>query len=239
MAKKKPDPIIKKVDAAAWMTSFSDLLTLMLTFFVLLLTMSSMDDQSFQEAFGMFNGAFGVLERHDQGTTSREWMVPISAPLPEILVDDLQDVIEKSVRELLENIQDKFDTPPEPRAYRELFEVVPNPRGVEVRIASSVLFDGRTAKLMPGSIRLLEQVALEVRSVKVQVLVRSWVPPLKDDRDEAWTLSLDRALAVVGQMTREIEQNRLSLMGFGRAAPRRLTDADNESMVTLTFLTED
>lgn len=239
MAQKKPDPIIKKVDAAAWMTSFSDLLTLMLTFFVLLLTMSSMDDQSFQEAFGMFNGAFGVLERHNQGTTSKDWIVPISAPLPEVLVEDLKDVIEKSVRELLENIQDKFETPPEPRAYRDLFEVVPNPRGVEVRIASSVLFDGRTAKLLPGSIRLLEQVALEVRSVSVQVLVRSWVPPLKDDRDEAWTLSLDRALSVVAQLSREIQQERLSLMGFGRAAPTRLTDAKDQSMVTLTFLTED
>ena len=239
MGKKKPDPIITKVDAAAWMTSFSDLITLMLTFFVLLLTMSSMDDQSFQEAFGMFNGAFGVLERHEQGTTSEEWLVPISAPLPEVLVDDLRDVVEKSVRDLLENLQKKLEIPPEPRAYRDLFEVVPIPGGVEVRIASSVLFDGRTAKLLPASIRLLEQVTLEVRAVNVQVLVRSWVPPLKDDRDEAWTLSLDRALAVVGEMSREIDEKRLSLMGFGRGAPKKIGDKENESMVTLTFLTED
>ena len=187
----------------------------------------------------MFNGAFGVLERHEQGTTSQDWLIPISAPLPEVLVDDLRDVVEKSIRELLENLQKKLEVPPEPRAYRDLFEVIPTPRGVEVRIASSVLFDGRTAKLLPASLRLLEQVSLEVRAVKVQVLVRSWVPPLKDDRDEAWTLSLDRALSVVAQLSREIQQDRLSLMGFGRAAPTRLTDAKDQSMVTLTFLTED
>ena len=156
-----------------------------------------------------------------------------------MLVDDLRDVVEKSVRDLLENLQKKLEIPPEPRAYRDLFEVVPIPGGVEVRIASSVLFDGRTAKLLPASIRLLEQVTLEVRAVNVQVLVRSWVPPLKDDRDEAWTLSLDRALAVVGEMSREIDEKRLSLMGFGRGAPKKIGDKEKESMVTLTFLTED
>ena len=46
--KKKPE---KKGNPNAWMVTFSDLLTLMLTFFVLLISMSSLDDQKLEEAF--------------------------------------------------------------------------------------------------------------------------------------------------------------------------------------------
>ncbi|HPQ68860.1 MAG TPA: flagellar motor protein MotB [bacterium] len=41
-------------DPNAWMVTFSDLLTLMLTFFVLLLTMSSLDTKKLKEAFDSF-----------------------------------------------------------------------------------------------------------------------------------------------------------------------------------------
>ncbi|HPM76918.1 MAG TPA: flagellar motor protein MotB, partial [bacterium] len=51
MARKKEQA---GTDPNAWMVTFSDLLTLMLTFFVLLLTMSSMDSKKLKEAFDSF-----------------------------------------------------------------------------------------------------------------------------------------------------------------------------------------
>ncbi len=45
----------KGVDPDAWMVTFSDLLTLMLTFFVMLLTMSTIDSMEIKGAFGIFN----------------------------------------------------------------------------------------------------------------------------------------------------------------------------------------
>jgi len=45
----------------AWLTSFGDLMALLLTFFVLLLSFSSTDEQDFENAIGSLQGALGVL----------------------------------------------------------------------------------------------------------------------------------------------------------------------------------
>lgn len=46
------------IDSDAWMITFSDLLTLMMTFFVMLLTMSSVDELEVTGLFGIFNSPF-------------------------------------------------------------------------------------------------------------------------------------------------------------------------------------
>ncbi len=51
----------EKKDTCSWMMTFSDLSTLLLTFFVLLLSMSSLNDRAFRNAFVNFNKASGLL----------------------------------------------------------------------------------------------------------------------------------------------------------------------------------
>ena len=49
-----------------WIVTFSDLVTLLLTFFVLLLSMANMDVQKFQQASDSLAGAFGVMGSSDK-----------------------------------------------------------------------------------------------------------------------------------------------------------------------------
>jgi len=51
-----------EMDTQGWLTTFADLVMLLLTFFVLLLTMSSMDTKTLRKSFSQFHGAPGVLE---------------------------------------------------------------------------------------------------------------------------------------------------------------------------------
>lgn len=46
----------------AWLAAFGDLMSLLLCFFVLLLSMSSMDAKKISEAIGSLSGAMSVLE---------------------------------------------------------------------------------------------------------------------------------------------------------------------------------
>jgi chemotaxis protein MotB len=46
---------------ASWMVTFSDLSTLLLTFFVLLISMSSMDERTFRSLFSNFTSSCGIL----------------------------------------------------------------------------------------------------------------------------------------------------------------------------------
>jgi chemotaxis protein MotB len=55
------------VDPTGWMVTFGDLLMLLLTFFVLLLSMSSMDIKMLKTAFSIFLDVGGVLEMSDLG----------------------------------------------------------------------------------------------------------------------------------------------------------------------------
>ena len=48
-------------DPNGWMTTFSDLVTLLLTFFVLLFSFTSMDDKKLKISFQNFAGSTGIL----------------------------------------------------------------------------------------------------------------------------------------------------------------------------------
>ena len=61
MAKKKPEEVKKGLDE--WMGTFSDMMTLLMCFFVMLFAMSNVDEakfdevsQSFQQNFSIFKG---------------------------------------------------------------------------------------------------------------------------------------------------------------------------------------
>ena len=238
---KKPAPEIIEVETGQWMMTFSDLLTLLLAFFVLLLTMSSMDDRKFKEAFGMFSGAFGTLAKQKQAGMAPDFIVPVNAPIPEILVRDLNDLLDRHLREQLEEPKPKPERPPEPEEYKPLFETEATEDGVEVRIAGDVVFEEGSSELRPESVELIRLVAGEVAEMSIPVRVQSYVPPQRIDRDEAWELSLNRAAAVteVIGVVRGVDPQKLSLIGYGRRAPRTLRVDREGALLVLTFFTED
>lgn len=60
MAKRKPeDP---PAGLAPWMATFSDLMNLLLCFFVLLFSMSSISEEKFQEVVASMSSAFSILD---------------------------------------------------------------------------------------------------------------------------------------------------------------------------------
>ncbi len=90
MAKeKKPE---KPQDPNAWMVTFSDLMTLLLTFFVLLLTMKAMDKQAVNQMFSLFSGSVGVF-----GHGEKTMMTPSSVVPSTVLKIDAE-----TLRKLLE-----------------------------------------------------------------------------------------------------------------------------------------
>ena len=64
MAKRKEDP---PKPAAAWMATFSDLMNLLLCFFVLLFSMSTLDAAKFEQLAASFSDSFSIFSA---GSTS-------------------------------------------------------------------------------------------------------------------------------------------------------------------------
>ncbi|MEZ4766111.1 MAG: flagellar motor protein MotB [Calditrichia bacterium] len=67
--------------APLWIVTFSDLMSLLLTFFVLLLSFSSIQEVEFQKALGSLKGALGVLPRNDAIYS------PVKTKFPKAIVD--------------------------------------------------------------------------------------------------------------------------------------------------------
>lgn len=90
--KKKKKKVEDEIDRDAWMVTFSDLLQLLITFFVLLISMSSMDKKVFKEMFAVFTGGVGVIGFTDETKLIPPSIKPTIVP-PLLDVDDFKALI--------------------------------------------------------------------------------------------------------------------------------------------------
>ena len=60
--------------APAWMMTFSDITTLLLTFFILIMTFSTIEKERFEKAKGAFRGALGVLSDEEERFLNLAWL---------------------------------------------------------------------------------------------------------------------------------------------------------------------
>ena len=110
MAKKKQEEAPK--GSPAWMATFSDLMNLLLCFFVLLFSMSSIDAQKYEQVVASFNQTFSVL---NGGATAIGDGILISNGVSQL--NELDDYINSTgkmdegqiVDEDLANVQEKME----------------------------------------------------------------------------------------------------------------------------------
>lgn len=165
-------------DGDAWMDTLSDLIFLMITFFVLLITMSSMDQKAVKDAFGLFDEASGVLKFPDP-KHGEESFVQVMTPLGEIqnkakkvdekpiernvATDNAQRFI-KGVRDGLMNEKARDDlyatlTPLTEKVAEEI-QIIRIKEGVEVIVSGRLLFPHGSTQLDDKGRALLQDVAV-------------------------------------------------------------------------------
>ncbi len=91
---KKPFKEEEMPGAPEWMVTFSDCMTLLLTFFVLLLSFSSFDEREFSKLRVIYCNAFNTINSRRQST--REAMNP---PEPKVFAEELDKGSDKSTLE--------------------------------------------------------------------------------------------------------------------------------------------
>lgn len=192
MAKKKhPEPPTKA--SLDWLVTFSDLLMLLITFFVLLISMSSMDAKKLKVTFGFFMGAIANLESGSGYTGD------VRKPLIESKFHPAFDVVKSSDRKhvgeseaeleqlkllvgLSKALVDKLrvmhtDTEKGTKGLRPMdarvkellagtvpVEVVHRKDTLELKLHMGLLFGEGTVVLRPESKKMMERVQRFVRS---------------------------------------------------------------------------
>ena len=197
MAKRKIKEEAKGGGLPLWIGTFGDLMSLLLTFFILLLSMATFDHQKIDQAIGSLQGALSVLE-HGVETE-------ITPPNP-LQASPIQvDSTKEDVLNVLASLMNE---------YTEMTEISDGPGidleesqdGFIIRIPDDLLFESGGVEIVNPNGRLfLERLALEVERFKDILNVRiigntDNMPFRAGSAMDNWDLSNKRALSVANTL---------------------------------------
>lgn len=195
--------------APFWMLTYGDVMTLLLTFFVLLLSFSSIQEAKFKQAMGALQAALGVLKSEES---------VLDHPPSERQTTQLTvvDEIEDQMAEVIEIIQDA--------GLGDDIDVVPTEQGYALRISSPVLFDLASAEIKPVGRETLGRLADYLKESPYALRVEGHTDnlPIHTERYPSnWELSTARAVNVLRYFTEKegVPSHRISAVGFGEFHP--------------------
>jgi chemotaxis protein MotB len=199
---------------SAWLITFSDMMTLLLTFFVLLLSMSSMD-RSFLTRFNIYTADIGLL------TYERAGQVPSRIRLVVELFERPLDVLHKKqrIKDLL--FPDDVLPPEIDRSTLEKnLEILQRDEGVALVLNDGLLFEPGGYELTPAARVVLEQVGQVIEFMPAPVNVSGHADNSPSASVSNLELSARRALAVFDELLEQgHSEQRLSLSAYGATRP--------------------
>ncbi|OGI11408.1 MAG: hypothetical protein A2Y40_11040 [Candidatus Margulisbacteria bacterium GWF2_35_9] len=208
-------PVEDEVEEGApdWMMTFGDMMSLLLCFFILLFSMSTLD-------IAKYNAAIKSLKQALQSDS-----VEVNK-IPNIKSDDskeMSDMFQVANVEM-ERIVDKMNMFIEDQNIKSQVKVIQDDeRGVVIKINVKVLYDIGKAEIKEGSIVLLSSIADLLHSFEYKVKVEGHTddsPISSDQFPSNWELSSARASSVLRFfVTRGIAPERMAAEGLAQYTP--------------------
>ncbi len=201
-----------------WLAAFGDLMSLLLTFFVLLLSMSTMDRNKIAEAIGSLNGAMSVLEGGIKTEASPDRMQK-ATPLEQN--EETADAVNRIASAVVE-ANEFIDSGGGPAITLQDAE-----EGFMVNLPASLLFEDGSDKLIGGDSTLfLKRVAQIITQLPqdIEISVRGYTDDnplkMKGKFEDNWQLSAARAITVVKELVKNgVSPRKTHGAGFGEHRP--------------------
>lgn len=229
---------------APWMATFADLMSLLMCFFVLLLSFSEMDVQSYKRMAGSMKAAFGVqreiqVEDPPKATSIIAQEFSPGKPDPTILkiiqqqatteseVEvDADSAAQQMMADFVEMLQEEFDAEIE----SEALEVWLGDSKVKITLNEKATFPSGSAKLQRSFKPALEKMGKLLNETKGRIMVAGHtdnVPIRTRAFPSNWELSAARAASVVHLMSESglEDTSRLEIRAFADTLPLRANDS--------------
>ncbi|MDR2076178.1 MAG: flagellar motor protein MotB [Desulfovibrio sp.] len=203
-----------------WLITFSDLVTLLITFFVLLLSMSSMDATTLARISSFAGGPARISASSGTGR------VPERIEIVTALIKDPRNILNKTRR--IKDLLFPRDVLPPQLSRGELEEnldVLAHPEGVVIVLTEGLLFAPQSAALDARGEALIDLLTPVILAVNANANISGFTDssPARGMSNE--DLSALRALAVLERFLHGgIEANRLSISGYGGDRPIESND---------------
>ncbi|MDH5581699.1 MAG: OmpA family protein, partial [Bdellovibrionales bacterium] len=219
-----------------WMATFSDLITLLLTFFVLLLSFAKTESAKYEAALGSIRNAFGgnVLK---QGEVLQPGKSPDNQPVmmesAEIIkpfpIDfltmegmfDKHEINRESAEDLDQMKSDlkEFDL-------QENVTIYEMPEGIKVRINDKIYFKKGSVQIEDISVEVFEKVVKLLSNKGWTLFIEGHASKGETSSDgsrDAFILSSLRAAAVAKTIIRRgVQSSRVSSVFYGDSRPERI-----------------
>ncbi|GKX28978.1 OmpA/MotB protein [Vallitalea longa] len=235
--KRKPEE--GKSGSAPWMNTYADLVTLLLCFFVLLFSMSSIDVAKFKAAMSSFKNQIDIMPGGTSLTDDEliangisqingiETVFDNKIPLEQEGEEDA-DITESKLAEARKDAED-INEYLKKEGYENEVDVKYNSNVIKLTIEGEILFESGRAKLTPDAIKLVDVISVKVKEhladKTIQIEGHTDNRPINTAKYPSnWELSQARAIAVGYRLINEhgIDPSKIAATGYGEYRP--LTD---------------
>ena len=204
--------------SASWLDTYADTVTLLMTFFVLLYSMSTVDAEKLKQISNAFNvvmsgkSADSILQ-YDLyngkvplvgGESSYEDMSEVSGSKSQTY-EDIKEFVQKN-------------------DLNSTVTITEDERGVILQLKDSILFETGKADLKPQSVEILDKINVLISTLPNSIIIEGHTDniPIKTYQFESnWELSTMRATKVLRYFTEGKGQNpaRFGATGYGETKP--------------------
>lgn len=207
----------------AWLITFSDLMTLLLTFFVLLVSISTIDEMRRLEVLTTVTGAFGFGTAYSNPiarTRSNQSVEPGPMELEQTAdMEAIKDMLWEDLGKDINFLSNKY---------------------VQIlSISNDVLFKKGSSELTPEGMRILDKMLPVLLRLEYPLLIGGHTSTMRDEAGEdfllidqekklspSWMLSYMRCVSVYNYLkSKSMPTSLLSLEAFGQYRPRYPGDA--------------
>jgi chemotaxis protein MotB len=221
--------------APAWLATMGDLMSLLLVFFILMLSFSNMDRQLFLEAMGSVKGALGFkLEDPGQFRTQSASIVELSpqksTPFLDIMDMPTQNKSPSTDEAMMQQVEQSIAE----NNLSRIIESESSERGIIVRVKGHALFQPGSDVLLPESFLFLDEIVRLTEEFPYELSIEGHTDdsPIKTDQFPTnWHLSASRAIAVLQYMVTSggVAPEKLSAAGFAHTRPLAGVSGDEGS----------
>jgi chemotaxis protein MotB len=200
MAKKCKCPdCIQKIPG--WLVTFGDLMSLLLVFFILLLSMSTMDAKKVSEAIGSLSGAMSVLDGGIKTTVSKK-RIQEATPIED--TDETTEIVNR-VSKVINEVNEIVKM-----SGGQAIALDEGQDGFIIEMPASMLFRRGSAEIeSDDAILFLKRVALIIDTLpnNIEVIARGHTDnaklPSDSPFDDHWELSGARSVSVIKELIRD------------------------------------
>lgn len=202
-----------------WLVSYADFITLLFAFFVVMYSVSSINEGKYKILSDSLIGVFNQPDRAVKPIPIGEARPQTSEPAPALFDEDVNQAAADSLESIADRVREAFGE----LILGEQLKVRGNELWIEIELSSSLLFPSGDALPNDAAFEIIEKIAKILAPYENPIHVEGFTDNLPIQTAQFptnWELSAARAASIVRMLAMDgVNQGRLAAVGYGEFQP--------------------